>query len=61
MGITPDAFREATAVRVDEWKKEIEMQGEFFQTIGAKMPRALELQRELLASALDYGAPMGEA
>jgi phosphoenolpyruvate carboxykinase (GTP) len=60
MDITPDDFREATAVRVDEWKTEIEMQGEFFKTIGPHMPRALELQRELLANALIYGAPAGE-
>jgi phosphoenolpyruvate carboxykinase (GTP) len=60
MEITPEMFREATAVRVEEWKTEIDMQGEFFQTIGPHMPRALDLQRQLLASALDYGAPMGE-
>jgi phosphoenolpyruvate carboxykinase (GTP) len=60
MEITPEQFREATAVRVEEWKREIEMQGEFFTTIGPKMPRALELQRQLIATALEYGAPMGE-
>ncbi len=60
MDITPEAFREATAVRVAEWKKEIEMQGEFFESIGPTMPPALELQRKLTATALEYGAPMGE-
>ena len=60
MDIASDAFREATAVRVEEWKEEIGMQADFFKTIGPHMPRALELQRELLASALEYGAPMGE-
>ncbi|HET9951254.1 MAG TPA: phosphoenolpyruvate carboxykinase (GTP) [Candidatus Eisenbacteria bacterium] len=60
MEIDPDAFREATAVRVEEWKKEIGMSADFFKTIGPRMPHALELQRELLAAALNYGAPMGE-
>jgi phosphoenolpyruvate carboxykinase (GTP) len=61
MDITPEAFRAATAVRVEEWKTEIGMSADFFATIGPRMPRALELQRELLAAALNYGAPMGEA
>ncbi|MEK7316150.1 MAG: phosphoenolpyruvate carboxykinase domain-containing protein, partial [Candidatus Eisenbacteria bacterium] len=60
MDIASDAFREATAVRVDEWKQEIEMSADFFKTVGPKLPRVLELQRELLAGALEYGAPMGE-
>ncbi|HEX7079240.1 MAG TPA: phosphoenolpyruvate carboxykinase (GTP) [Candidatus Eisenbacteria bacterium] len=57
MTIESDDFREATAVRVEEWKEEIAMMGDFFKTIGAHLPPALELQRELLASALEYGAP----
>ncbi|MGE5175477.1 MAG: phosphoenolpyruvate carboxykinase (GTP) [Hyphomicrobiales bacterium] len=57
MHIDSESFREATAVRVEEWKEEIAMQGDFFKKIGDRMPPALELQRELLASALEYGAP----
>jgi GTP-dependent phosphoenolpyruvate carboxykinase len=60
MEIASEAFREATAVRVEEWKRETEMQAEFFKSLGPQMPRVLELQRELLASALEYGAPLGE-
>jgi phosphoenolpyruvate carboxykinase (GTP) len=57
MNIDSDDFRDATAVRVDEWKEEIRMQGEFFRTLEPYMPKALELQRELLANALEYGVP----
>ena len=61
MSIESDDFREATAVRRDEWREEIAMQGEFFRSIGPDMPRALELQRELLGSALDYEEPPTKA
>jgi phosphoenolpyruvate carboxykinase (GTP) len=59
MSIDSDDFREATAIRVDEWKEEIRMQGEFFRTLQPYMPKALDLQRELLESALEYGAAPG--
>jgi GTP-dependent phosphoenolpyruvate carboxykinase len=60
MDIDPESFREATAVRMDEWKQEIGMSADFFKTIGPRMPHALELQGALLAEALTYGAPIGE-
>ena len=56
MNIGSDEFRDATAVRVNEWKEEIRMQGDFFRTIQPYMPKTLELQRELLEAALEYGA-----
>lgn len=57
MTIDSESFREATAVRADEWIEEIRLQGEFFGTLESHMPHTLELQRQLLASALEYGAP----
>ena len=56
LSIDSDAFREATAVRAEEWLEEIRQAGEFFRTIDPYMPRALELQRELLACAVRYGS-----
>ena len=59
MSIASEDFMEATAVRPEEWKEEIRLQGEFFRTLDPYMPRALELQRELLMSAVEMGAPEG--
>jgi phosphoenolpyruvate carboxykinase (GTP) len=55
LAIASDDFIEATAVRTDEWTEEIRSQAEFFRTLDPYMPRALELQRELLASSVDLG------
>jgi hypothetical protein len=52
---------EATAVRPEEWSEEIRSQGEFFRTLDPYMPKALELQRELLAESVAMGAPDGRA
>jgi phosphoenolpyruvate carboxykinase (GTP) len=38
---------EATHVDLDEWQKELESIGEFFQTLGPSLPKVLELHREL--------------
>jgi phosphoenolpyruvate carboxykinase (GTP) len=51
--IRSEDFREATAIRYKEWKGELAMAGEFFNTIGAGMPQALKLQRELLECSLE--------
>jgi phosphoenolpyruvate carboxykinase (GTP) len=51
--IRSEDFREATAIRYKEWKAELSMAGEFFSTIGAGMPQALKLQRELLECSLE--------
>jgi phosphoenolpyruvate carboxykinase (GTP) len=59
MSIASEDFMEATAVRPEEWKEEIRLQGEFFRTLDPYMPRALELQRELLMSAVGMGTPDG--
>jgi phosphoenolpyruvate carboxykinase (GTP) len=59
MSIASEDFLEATAVRPEEWKEEIRLQGEFFRTLDPYMPRALELQRELLMSSVEMGSPEG--
>jgi len=48
LDISPDRVDEATAIDLDEWREELASQKEFFSTIGATMPRPLELQREML-------------
>ena len=57
LNIPSDDFDEATAVRPDEWTEEFRSQGEFFRTLEPYMPRALELQRELLACAIQLVCP----
>ncbi len=44
---------EATHIDLAEWKQELESHGEFFETIGASMPRALKLQRELMLARIE--------
>jgi phosphoenolpyruvate carboxykinase (GTP) len=41
---------EATKIDYGEWAKELEQQGEWFESLGPTLPRALQLQRELLLS-----------
>ena len=52
LDLRSEDFRAATAVQLDEWKAELAGQGEFFERLGATMPRALQLQRELLAASI---------
>jgi len=42
----------ATKIDYDEWSKELESQGEWFDSLGPTLPQALRLQRELLISRL---------
>jgi len=49
---TTEKVTAATAINLDEWKKEFEMQGEFFEKLKATMPEALVLQRQLMMSRL---------
>jgi len=57
MDISSERFKEATAIHTAEWKAELDLQRQFFSTIGPTMPHALELQRELLSCALSQHAP----
>ncbi|MCC6624479.1 MAG: phosphoenolpyruvate carboxykinase (GTP) [Deltaproteobacteria bacterium] len=52
LDISHEAVDDATHVDVDEWKTELESHGTFFESLGKTMPRALELQRELLLERL---------
>ncbi len=44
---------EATHIDLAEWKQELESHGEFFESIGPSMPRALKLQRELMLARIE--------
>jgi phosphoenolpyruvate carboxykinase (GTP) len=57
--IKSEDFREATAIRHDEWSTELAMAGEFFKTIGPTMPKALDLQRQILACSLEHNRRTG--
>jgi phosphoenolpyruvate carboxykinase (GTP) len=56
LDLRSEDFRAAAAVQLDEWKVELAAQGEFFERLGPTMPRALLLQRELLAASLEAAA-----
>jgi GTP-dependent phosphoenolpyruvate carboxykinase len=49
---TMEKVAAATAINLEEWRQEFEMQGEFFEKLKATMPPALALQRQLLMSRL---------
>ncbi|HEX7604876.1 MAG TPA: phosphoenolpyruvate carboxykinase domain-containing protein, partial [Polyangiaceae bacterium] len=53
LDVPHDQVDEATAIDLDEWRQELESQGEFFASIGPSMPKTLELQRELLLSRIE--------
>ncbi len=53
LDIEHDRVDEATAIDMDEWRTELESQGELFAKIGSSMPRSLELQRELFLSRIE--------
>ena len=49
----PTRSSRSTAIRVSEWKSEIESQKEFFDKMGPTMPKALLLARELQLASLE--------
>jgi len=51
--IPPERVDQATAVDMDEWRTELQSQGEFLESIGSHMPKALKLQRELLVARIE--------
>ncbi|MCE9582938.1 MAG: phosphoenolpyruvate carboxykinase (GTP) [Planctomycetes bacterium] len=53
LDISSDNFKAATTVNLDEWKRELESQKEFFDKIGPTMPTPIKLQRELLLAVID--------
>ncbi len=52
LAISEEDVVEATKIDYDEWSKELESQGEWFQSLGPTVPQALLLQRELLMARL---------
>jgi len=57
LDIDPARVDEATAVNEDEWRAELNAQKEWFDKMGDKMPKTLELTRQvLLAKAEEYPA-----
>jgi len=48
LDITVEQLDQAMAVDLNEWKVELESIAQFFKTLGAELPRPLQLQRELL-------------
>jgi phosphoenolpyruvate carboxykinase (GTP) len=50
LDITPEAVDEATSIVESEWKTELESQKQWFDQFGERMPKTLELQRQMLLS-----------
>jgi phosphoenolpyruvate carboxykinase (GTP) len=53
INIPAEQVDEATHIDLDEWEKEVLSYGEFFDSIGSSMPRALKLHRELLLARIE--------
>ena len=53
LNIPHEQVDDATNIDLDEWQTEVESYGEFFKSLGAEMPRALELHRELLLARIE--------
>ncbi len=52
LDVPSDTVDEACNVDLDEWSTEIESHGEFFDKIGATLPRALRIQRDLYVARI---------
>jgi len=52
LGISEEAMREVSSIKLDEWKAELESQKAFFESIGPRMPQTLELIRQQLLSRI---------
>ena len=53
LSISHDQVDEATEVDLDEWKAELESHGEFFKKFGDRLPKVLELQREMFLTRIE--------
>lgn len=53
LDIAHEKVDEATHIDLDEWEKELASYGEFFDSLGPSMPRALKLHRELLLARIE--------
>jgi phosphoenolpyruvate carboxykinase (GTP) len=52
LDISQEQVEEVTRIDYDEWRQELASQGEFFDSLGDKLPKSLRLQRELLMARL---------
>jgi phosphoenolpyruvate carboxykinase (GTP) len=52
LNVTPEVVDQATHNDPDEWRRELESQDEFFQSLGTRAPETLLVQRKLLLSRL---------
>ena len=53
LDISHEKVDEATHIDLDEWEREIASYGEFFDGLGAAMPNALKLHRDLLLARIE--------
>jgi phosphoenolpyruvate carboxykinase (GTP) len=53
LDIAHEKVDDATHIDLEEWEKELASYGEFFDTLGTSMPRALKLHRELLMARIE--------
>jgi phosphoenolpyruvate carboxykinase (GTP) len=53
LDIPHEKVDEANHIDLDEWQREIESYGEFFDNIGPSMPRAMKLHKELLLARIE--------
>jgi phosphoenolpyruvate carboxykinase (GTP) len=52
LDIPSEMVDEATSINAQEWKEELQSQGEFFELLGKHAPEAMQLQRKLLLARL---------
>ena len=53
LNIPHEQVDDATNIDLDEWQTEIESYGDFFESLGPTMPRALKLHRDLLLARIE--------
>jgi phosphoenolpyruvate carboxykinase (GTP) len=53
LDIPHEKVDEATHIDLDEWEKEVQSYGDFFDTLGPSTPRALKLHRDLLLARIE--------
>ncbi len=51
-GVSPEQLAELLAVKPEEWRRELEGQREFFDSLGATVPEELRAQQEKAAERL---------
>ena len=52
LGVPKEAAEQATRIDLAEWEYELESQKEWFEKLGATLPKQLELQRQILLASV---------